>query len=215
LQEITLIWQPHAVVALGQDGIVKEHEMRMRWINILVGVVTLALLAALQACTHHEIPNPVKPQPGPACQVLLAQQAVRNQLESDGTQVVQVGEETTLILPADNFFYKHSNHMLSQGRVYLNHIISFLNQYPIVDLQVTGYTDSMGDPVRNYALSRAQAQQVANYLWAHGLNARLVTAEGEGGCVGSIASDAYCCGRTENRRIEIYFRQPPPNNVFH
>jgi outer membrane protein OmpA-like peptidoglycan-associated protein len=137
--------------------------------------------------------------------VLLLQHRLAEKLKKEGIQVIVVGDEVTLILPVSKFFYENSNHMRQAAESLLNHLIAYINIYPgIEDIQVKGYTSNRGDYQRNLALSRAQAQAVAHYLWNHGLNSRLISAQG------------YGCHHPYGRDlIEIFFRLPPPDNVFH
>ncbi|HEV2613417.1 MAG TPA: OmpA family protein [Gammaproteobacteria bacterium] len=136
-----------------------------------------------------------------SCQHALRQQELAAKLRSDGIQVVQVGEEVTLVLPTDRFFPFNSNNMKSNPKV-LNDIIDFINSYPTVNVQVIGYPNNSGNSVRNLALSRAQAEGIAHYLWGNGLDTRLISAN---------AKQTTC----EVPRIEIFFRLPPPLDVFH
>lgn len=136
-----------------------------------------------------------------ACQQKKHQQQLAQNLRGEGIQVVQVGEETTLVLPTKDFFNVNSNHMLDNTSV-LDDIVSFINAYPTVNIQVVGYPKCWKNSVRSLALSRAQAQEIANYLGEHGLNTRLISAD---------AKNTF----NEAPRIEIFFRLPAPADVFH
>jgi outer membrane protein OmpA-like peptidoglycan-associated protein len=136
------------------------------------------------------------------CNALLLQARMASVLDSKGIQVVRLGEEVTLILPAGKFFNKGSNNLHNTED--LDQIVKFLNAYPTEGIQIKGYTDTVGNYRRNFALSRAQAQAVSSYLFRHGLNTRLISAEGYG-CHQAYGFD----------HLEIFFRMPPPDNVFH
>jgi outer membrane protein OmpA-like peptidoglycan-associated protein len=181
----------------------------MRWMDICAGIV-FSISMVLVGCAHPPPPPPETPY----CQLLKTQIKLANHLQAQGIKVIQVGEETTLILSTDQFFYAFSNHMRQDAEAKLNHIVHFINTYPTVDVQVTGYTDNVGNYTRNLALSRAQAQAVVDYLWSRGLNSRMISASGKG-CHEDIADNSRASGRAQNRRIEIYFRLPPPDNIFH
>ena len=135
------------------------------------------------------------------CQQLLHQQQLAQALRGDGIQVVQVGEEVTLVMPTNMFFYANSNNMNFDSKI-MQDIIDFINAYPTVNVQVTSYPNKLGNPARSLGLSRAQAQEIAHYLWENGLNTRLIS--------GDAKRDF-----SEVPRIEIFFRLPPPTNVFH
>jgi outer membrane protein OmpA-like peptidoglycan-associated protein len=147
---------------------------------------------------------PVPPPPvvdDMSCKQLLQQQKLAQKIKGEGVQVVQVGEEVTLVLQTDKFFYFNSNNAKFDRKV-LKDIIDFINTYPTVNIQVIGYPNKQGNSVRNLALSREQAHEIARYLWENGLNTRLISGNAK---------------QTMNAfpRIEIFFRLPAPTNVFH
>jgi outer membrane protein OmpA-like peptidoglycan-associated protein len=169
-------------------------QKKQAWFFIFAFIVLL-----LAGCSSHKTPIYYSDQ----CKILQFQYQLGQTLKSDGIQVVVVGDEAAIYLPVYRFFYTGSNHMKNQAKI-LSHIIAYINTYPVNNIQVKGYTDNTGDYTRNLALSRAQAQEIANYLWHHGLNARLISAEGLG-----------CHNPYGLNWVEIFFRQPPPDNVFH
>jgi outer membrane protein OmpA-like peptidoglycan-associated protein len=72
-------------------------------------------------------------------------------------------------------------------------------EQPIV---VYGYTDSVGTPDNNLALSQNRAQSVRDYLVGKGLPQDLVTAQGRGPD-DPVADNSSIEGRAQNRRVEI------------
>ena len=136
-----------------------------------------------------------------SCQQKHRQQELAQRLRGENVQVVQVGEETTLVLQTNDFFNSDSNNM-SGGTGVLDDVVDFSNAYKTENIEVTGYPDKRGSAMRNLALSRAQAQEIAHYLQDHGLNTRLISAD-----VKRTVSEVP--------RIEIFFRLPAPVNVFH
>ncbi len=153
----------------------------------------------LTSCASSSAESSVKESQ--SCQQRHLQEQLAEQLQSEGVQVVQVGEETTLVLQTYDFFYPNSNHMIDNPSV-LDDVVKFINAYPTVDVQVTGYPNCHVNAVRSLAVSRAQAQEFANYLQEHGLNTRLISAD---------AKNIF----SESPRIEIFFRLPAPADVFH
>jgi outer membrane protein OmpA-like peptidoglycan-associated protein len=137
------------------------------------------------------------------CRQMLFHYSLSKELQSDGVQVIHVGDEISLFLPSDKFFYAGSNNLRDVSKT-LNRIIAYMNAYTIEDVEVKGFTLNNGDYTRNLALSRAQAEAISTYLWKHGLDARLVSANGLG-----------CHHAYDMNGIEIFFRLPPPDNVFH
>jgi intracellular multiplication protein IcmN len=153
------------------------------------------------ACSATSESNATDGETSGACKQLVRQQELAATLRSDGIQVVQVGEETTLVLRTDDFFPVNSNNMNTNTKT-LDDIVDFINAYPTTNVRVIGYPNQQGNAVRSVALSRAQAEAVSHYLWENGLNTRLISAETKH-------------ERCEVPRIEIFFRLPAPTNVFH
>lgn len=131
--------------------------------------------------------------------------ATENELISDDINVVHVGEYTTLIVPADDIFYPRSPRILPQSKSTLKLIDYYLRFFDLVRVDVVGYTDDFGNPFRNKALSQARAENVMNFMWRDGIDARLISAKGLG-LLDPIATNQTRSGRSTNRRIEISFK---------
>jgi outer membrane protein OmpA-like peptidoglycan-associated protein len=171
---------------------VKEHDVQKKLCRFIF-VFTLFLLGGCSSNKYFHSEN---------CNALIYQYNLGETLKSQGIKVIIVGDEVTLFLPAYRFFYTNSNHIRHQRKLF-NQIIAYMNTYPITNVEVKGYTENTGDYTRNLALSRAQAEAIAYYLQQNGLNVRL------------IASEGYGCHTYGLNTIEIFFRKPPPDNVFH
>jgi intracellular multiplication protein IcmN len=172
--------------------------MRRYWPYLFLSV-SIFLVGCTRTVSSE--PNIVVGDTSDTCKHLLHQQQLAEKLRSDGIQVVQVGEEVTLVMATNMFFYPNSNNMSFDSKV-MKDIIDFINTYPTVNIQVTSYPNKVGNAVRNFALSRSQAEAIAHYLWENGLDTRLISADAKRG---------LC----EVPRIEIFFRLPSPKNVFH
>lgn len=133
---------------------------------------------------------------------LQKQISLLKQIQDNRVQVFAVGDHLTLILPADQFFTQNAPSFNTYSFRTLDMIIRFLNDYPKLSVKVSGYTDNQGTPDRNLALSKARAELISKYLWAHGLDTRMLYAVGYGDC-DSVASNATASGRAANRRVEI------------
>jgi len=72
----------------------------------------------------------------------------------------------------------------------------------VVDIDITGYTDSTGPAEYNMGLSLRRAQSVADYIIAEGVDASIIDVKGEGEN-NPIASNDTREGRAENRRVDI------------
>jgi OOP family OmpA-OmpF porin len=69
-------------------------------------------------------------------------------------------------------------------------------------LEIVGYTDSLGDADYNEELSERRAQAVADYLYERGIDRFMMDVSGRGEA-DPVASNDTAAGRAENRRVEI------------
>jgi outer membrane protein OmpA-like peptidoglycan-associated protein len=129
-------------------------------------------------------------------------------LDRDHLQIVKIGEEYMIYLPSDAYFYPNSSHINENFYPALDHVAAFIIQYETSLIKVSGYTDNIGNKTRNLALSRQQAQNIMNYLWRRGLNARMMYSTGYGHEF-PIAQNQDEDGRAANRRVQITFRAIP------
>jgi len=131
-------------------------------------------------------------------------------LESSGARVIQTGKTLRIILPSDELFANDSANFISSSPPILNTVSQLMAILETTSAQVSGYTDSQPDALRNKALSIRQADVVANYLWSKGPDARLLYSVGYG-LKGQVSSERFegALRKGANRRIEIKFRYLP------
>ncbi|MFU8797663.1 MAG: OmpA family protein [Gammaproteobacteria bacterium] len=134
------------------------------------------------------------------------QKTLVSELQGYDIRFFEVGNQITVVLPADRFFKKNSSAVNTYAYAQLRKVIKLLNQYQKVGVKVSGYTDNQGPIERNKALSTQRAQTVAHYLWSQGIDARLLYAVGYGASH-FVASNSTSVGRAANRRIEITLEQ--------
>ncbi len=82
----------------------------------------------------------------------------------------------------------------------LDSVADISNRCPAVKIEVSGHTDSVGDPQYNMRLSIARATSVADFLVHHGVRPDRINALGFGD-TRPVASNATEEGRAQNRRI--------------
>lgn len=124
-------------------------------------------------------------------------------LHNDGVQLERMGDKVLIILPSDKFFYGRSTRLNPAFHPVLTNVITFINCYEKMEMQIAAYTDCCGCREENLGLTQTQATNLAAYLWSHGLDARLVYPVGYGD-VCPIGTDK------QNRRIEITLTHLPP-----
>jgi outer membrane protein OmpA-like peptidoglycan-associated protein len=84
----------------------------------------------------------------------------------------------------------------------LDRMIDILKKNPSVKIQVTGYTDSIGNDDYNIKLSTARAKSVADYIQEKGIASKRVIYEGKG-AQNPVRANYTEEGRLENRRVEL------------
>ena len=84
----------------------------------------------------------------------------------------------------------------------LDNVVSAMNNYSNMTLEVGGHTDSTGDAGKNLSLSDARAKAVTNYLASKGVNPDRVPARGYGQDRPIDTNDTPE-GRQNNRRTEL------------
>lgn len=80
---------------------------------------------------------------------------------------------------------------------------------PAMRVRIVGHTDSTGSDAINNPLSVERAQSVRDYLATRGVAPARVETEGRGSHE-PVADNASEAGRAQNRRVEIFLREPVP-----
>jgi len=82
----------------------------------------------------------------------------------------------------------------------LNDIAKLLKEYPDYEITIDGYTDNVGTPAKNMALSKERAEAVEDYFVSEGINADRIVARGHGQ-ESPVVSNKTAAGRARNRRV--------------
>jgi outer membrane protein OmpA-like peptidoglycan-associated protein len=99
-------------------------------------------------------------------------------------------------------FKTGSSEMTFDSYKYIDPVIKLLQEYPSVEIEIRGHTDSIGKYEENMALSQIRAESVRKYIVSKGIDAGRLRAMGFGPS-SPIADNRTAAGRSENRRIEI------------
>jgi outer membrane protein OmpA-like peptidoglycan-associated protein len=127
-------------------------------------------------------------------------------LREQGVQVEQVGHNVTILIPSDAAFEAGTATINEDYQSTLLNVAGFIKRFGNVQVTVTGYTDAVMEPEQAQILSRAQADSIVAYLWAHGIPHQCMYARGSGAeC--PIAQNDTVAGSAKNRRVEITLRQ--------
>lgn len=103
----------------------------------------------------------------------------------------------------NNIFFASSSYKLtSTSYGELNRLINLLNKYPQLRIEISGYTDNVGDENGNIQLSQKRAQAVVSYMISKGISQNRLQGKGYGSKL-PIAPNTSEEGRQQNRRIEF------------
>ena len=101
-------------------------------------------------------------------------------------------------------FKTGSSKLLKAADVKLNEVVDAAKEYPDVQLDVTGYTDNVGNAQKNLQLSQERANAVTVYLVKKGVAPGRINTKGVG-ADSPIADNATAAGRAKNRRVEVRY----------
>lgn len=133
-------------------------------------------------------PPPVAPPPPPQ-KVVIDLRGVNFKFDRPKPNETDIGP--TLKPPA------------SESLAILDQAVDTLNRYPQVQIEIDGYTDSVGTEGYNQKLSERRAGIVDTYLTAHGIDSSRITAVKGFGENDPIDTNKTAAGRQRNRRVEF------------
>jgi cytochrome c oxidase subunit 2 len=99
-------------------------------------------------------------------------------------------------------FETASNNLTSESMHQLDDLVSVMNKYSGMRIELGGHTDSTGDPAANRDLSLARAESVKAYLVGKGIDAGRIATAGYGSTRPVDTNDTEE-GRQNNRRTEF------------
>lgn len=130
--------------------------------------------------------------------------------KKDDISFYQYGDTMTLIVPTDRYYLFNSPRLNELCYPGLERIVRLLKHYPCKVIYVAGFTDKIGSRYHKKILSQAQAETMVTFLWANGIQARLLNAEGYGD-KHDVSDNSIIHGSAQNRRLEIqWFNCPAP-----
>jgi outer membrane protein OmpA-like peptidoglycan-associated protein len=103
------------------------------------------------------------------------------------------------------FFDFDQAELKTESKPDLNRAIAFLRQNPTINVEIAGYTDSVGTVEYNTKLSQDRANAVRTYLISGGIDQNRLKAVGYGEDQ-PVADNATEEGRARNRRVEMRVR---------
>lgn len=112
---------------------------------------------------------------------------------------IEIGEVVRL----NNVFFDFDKYDLkSESFPELDRVVKLLNDYPNIEIELSGHTDNIGSDEYNLKLSENRANAVAEYLYSKGIAKNRVIAIGFGKTKPVDTNDTEE-GRQKNRRVEF------------
>jgi outer membrane protein OmpA-like peptidoglycan-associated protein len=135
-------------------------------------------------------------------------QAMEQATQGTGVEVSRTADnQLKLNIPNDISFDINSYAIKPQLRGVLDPFAASLREDPRARLMIVGHTDSTGNDAINNPLSVDRAQSVRDYLATRGVAVGRIETAGRGKNE-PVADNATESGRAQNRRVEIFLREP-------
>lgn len=146
------------------------------------------------------------PNKGKVLDIEVRQRAM--EFSANIKKAVESATETdkTLTLNYINF-ETGSATLTADSRYELDNLVTALNAYPNLVIEVAGHTDNTGDPAANLSLSGARAASVVKYLTDRGISEGRLRARGYGDTK-PLAPNDTPENRAKNRRTEFTILTP-------
>jgi len=100
-------------------------------------------------------------------------------------------------------FEFNKDRLRPDAKTILTWVIGIMQKYPDMQVELAGYTDSIGSAAYNLKLSQKRAEAVKAYLVEKGIDASHIQAKGYGK-ENPVASNKTDDGREYNRRVELH-----------
>lgn len=131
---------------------------------------------------------------------------VRERAKEFGENLKKAVESTTSAektLSLKHISFETGSAALSANSKYeLDNLVTGLNAFPAISIEVAGHTDDVGVPAENLTLSAARASSVVKYLTDRGISAARLKARGYGDTKPLAPNDSPE-NRAKNRRTEF------------
>jgi len=131
-------------------------------------------------------------------------EAVREKLRQQLNSVLATSESARgLIVNMSDVLFNTGQYTLKPAtQISLAKVAGILLAYPGLQVQVEGFTDSVGSDAFNQTLSDKRAETVKNFLVAQGVAPNNITSKGFGKN-DPVADNSTASGRTQNRRVNM------------
>jgi len=131
-----------------------------------------------------------------------------NDIQAGKKDTISYSENKTTVMADGNWsitFNTGSAEIKESSYKDLATIKHLLSQAEVTKVNLIGFTDNVGNPDANVALSKARANSVKEYLISQGISAdRFQSVDGQGDA-NPVASNSTAAGKALNRRVQITF----------
>lgn len=131
-----------------------------------------------------------------------ANTTLRDRLDNRGATIVTLGDQILIVIPSDRLFNPLTASVKPQAYSTIELLAQYINQYTKTLVKVSAFTPVTGSPRAEMVLSKMQAENIAKLLFASGVDARILYAEGYGG-THLVVPTSLSWGESDNYRIEI------------
>jgi OOP family OmpA-OmpF porin len=179
-------------------------DVRYRYTNDVGGtnmgdwIATAGLMIPLGA---KPVPPAPKPAPAPEPMPAPAPYVAPEPAPQPAPAIERPAPQTKIILEGTNFDFDKAT-LRPTGKAKLDENVKTLMAYPDINVDIRGYTDSIGTQKYNLGLSKRRAETVKKYMESKGIAADRMKAQWFGK-KDPIASNKTAAGRAQNRRVEI------------
>ena len=173
-------------------------------------ILFMPFLAVMLTSCFNPPFNDFKPDTRPIYQIRkriptitqTSERVLIDELRKQSIEVVEYGDLMTVIIPTDRYYFFNTTHLNDICYAGLNNVAELITRHSCNKVYVTAFTDNVGSPDYLILLSTGQAQTMLTFLWAKGINAERLTAEGYANLF-AIGDNSIIHGSAYNRRIEI------------
>ena len=135
-----------------------------------------------------------------------------HQLSRYNMEYIQYRDIITVIIPVDQYFEFNSSKLDERQYQGLNYLVSLIYLYPCTTIHVAAFSDNVGTREEKNHLTQSQAEAMLTYLWANGIPADNLNAQGFGQRF-AIGENNTTRGSALNRRIEIQWTVLPDTST--
>lgn len=128
--------------------------------------------------------------------------SLADKLQNRGVTLVVLGDQILIVVPSARLFEPMSAKIKPDAYSTLNLVARYVNGFTKMLVKIGAYTNPMRSSDIALCLSQEQAESVARYFVASGLDARLLYAAGYGGAE-PVQKSSCAFKENDNYRIEI------------